>query len=106
MANKSYKIGIVGNRDTILPFRLIGIETFPATEAQEAIDTLRHLARSDYGIIYLTEDIAASIPDTISYYDSQMTPAVILVPTHRGSTGLGLARVQENVEKAVGQNIL
>lgn len=106
MANNTYKIGIVGNRDAILPFRMIGFDTFPVTEAKQAINTLRQLARSDYGIIYLTEDIAAEIPDTVSYYDSQLTPALILLPTHKGSQGLGLKRVQENVEKAVGQNIL
>ncbi|MDQ0223291.1 V-type ATP synthase subunit F [Streptococcus moroccensis] len=106
MASKTYKIGIVGNRDAILPFRMIGFETFPVTDPQQAINTLRMLARDDFGIIYLTEDIAAEIPDTISYYDSLLTPAVILLPTHKGSLGLGLQRVQDNVEKAVGQNIL
>lgn len=106
MASKTYKIGIVGNRDAILPFRMIGFETFPVTDPQQAINTLRMLARDDFGIIYLTEDIATEIPDTISYYDSQLTPAVILLPTHKGSIGLGLQRVQDNVEKAVGQNIL
>lgn len=106
MGNKPYKVGIVGQRDAILPFRMIGFETFPVIEAQEAINTLRHLAKEGFGIVYLTENIAEEIPETIAYYDSQLTPAVILLPTHKGSLGLGLRRVQENVEKAVGQNIL
>lgn len=106
MDNKKYKIGVVGNRDAILPFRMIGFNTFPVNHAQEAINTLRQLAMNDYGIVYLTEDIAAEIPDTIAYYDTQVTPAVILIPTHKGSAELGLQRVQDNVEKAVGQNIL
>ena len=54
----------------------------------------------------MTEDIATHIPETIAYYDSQVTPAVILIPTHKGASGLGIKRVQDNVEKAVGQNIL
>ena len=106
MDNKKYKIGVIGNRDAILPFRMIGFQTFPVNHAQDAINTLRKLARDHYGIVYLTEDIAAEIPDTIAYYVSQVTPAVILIPTHKGATGLGLQRVQDNVEKAVGQNIL
>ena len=28
MASKTYKIGVVGNRDAILPYRLIGFQTF------------------------------------------------------------------------------
>ncbi|MGT2636268.1 V-type ATP synthase subunit F [Streptococcus ratti] len=106
MDSKKYKIGVIGNRDAILPFRMIGFQTFPVNQAQEAINQLRKLAKNDYGIVYLTEDIAAEIPETIAYYDSQLTPALILIPTHKGTTGLGLQRVQDNVEKAVGQNIL
>ncbi|MGT2923779.1 V-type ATP synthase subunit F [Streptococcus caviae] len=106
MDSKKYKIGVIGNRDAILPFRMIGFQTFPVNQAQEAINQLRKLAKNDYGIVYLTEDIAAEIPETIAYYDSQVTPALILIPTHKGTTGLGLQRVQDNVEKAVGQNIL
>lgn len=106
MDSKKYKIGVVGNRDAILPFRMIGFNTFPVNNNQDAINTLRNLAKSDYGIIYLTEDIATHIPETIAYYDSQVTPAVILIPTHKGASGLGIKRVQDNVEKAVGQNIL
>lgn len=106
MASKTYKIAVVGNRDAILPFRLIGFQTFPVTEAQEAVNTLRQLSREEFGIIYLTEDIAEEIPDTVAYYDQQVTPAVILIPTHKGSTGLGRRRIRDNVEKAVGQDIL
>ncbi|MGX7348797.1 V-type ATP synthase subunit F [Dolosicoccus paucivorans] len=103
---KQYKIGIVGNRNAIMPFHLVGFDMYPVTSGQEAVKVLKQLAEDDYGIIYLTEEIAAQIPDTIRYYDTQLTPAVILIPTHRGSLGIGKQRVQENVEKAVGQNIL
>ena len=85
MASKTQKIAVVGNRDAILPFQM---------------------SQEDFGIIYLTEDMAQEIPDTIAHYDRQVTPAVILIPTHKGSTGLGRQRIRDNVEKAVGQDIL
>ncbi|MEZ7550170.1 V-type ATP synthase subunit F [Streptococcus sp. 20925_1_22] len=106
MDKTSYKIAVVGNRDTILPFKLIGFQTFLVKEAQETINTLRRLAREDFGIIYLTEDMAADIPETLAYYDQLEIPALVLIPTHKGSTGLALSRIHENVEKAVGQDIL
>ncbi|MDS2747270.1 V-type ATP synthase subunit F, partial [Streptococcus pneumoniae] len=34
-ANK-YKIGIIGSRDIILPFSMIGFDIFPAYQEQEA----------------------------------------------------------------------
>ena len=106
MASKTQKIAVVGNRDAILPFQMIGFQTFPVAEAQETINTLRHLSQEDFGIIYLTEDMAQEIPDTIAHYDRQVTPAVILIPNHKGTTGLGRQRIRDNVEKAVGQDIL
>ena len=106
MDKTSYKIAVVGNRDTILPFELIGFQTFPVKEAQETVNTLRRLAREDFGIIYLTEDMAADIPETLAYYDQLEIPALVLIPTHKGSTGRALSRIHENVEKAVGQDIL
>ena len=96
----------MGNRDAILPFRLIGFQTYPVAEPQEAVNSLRKLSRENFGIIYLTEDIAQAIPETVAYYDQQLTPALILIPTHRGTTGLGRQRIRDNVEKAVGQDIL
>lgn len=39
MDKQTYKIAVVGNRDAILPFRLIGFQTYPVTEPQEAINT-------------------------------------------------------------------
>ena len=106
MASKTSKIGVVGERGAILPFRLIGFQTFPVTGAADAVNALRRLSREDFAIIYLTEDVAAEIPETLAYYDKQVLPAIILIPTHKGIMGLGRGRIRENVEKAVGQNIL
>lgn len=106
MDNKSYQIAVVGNSNAILPFRLIGFETYAVTTAQEAIQRLRKLSREAVAIIYLTEDLAEQIPETLAYYDQELTPAIIPIPTHKGSTGLGQRRLHEHVEKAVGQDIL
>ena len=50
--------------------------------------------------------MAADIPETLAYYDQLEIPALVLIPTHKGSTGRALSRIHENVEKAVGQDIL
>ena len=102
----SYKIGIIGNKDAILPFRIIGFDIYPVKTASEAQETIHNLVEQNYGIIYLTEDIAKEIPETIGHYDTQVTPAIILLPTHKGNLGIGLKRIHDNVEKAVGVNIL
>ena len=37
---------------------------------------------------------------------AQMLPAVILIPSNQGSLNIGMQRIRDNVEKAVGVNIL
>lgn len=106
MIKTLYKVGVIGNRDVILPFQMIGFQTFPVIKPQDAINQLRQLAMEDFGIIYITEDIAAAIPEALTHYDNQVLPAVIPLPTHQGEQGIGLSRIQAMVEKAVGQNIL
>lgn len=101
-----YKIAVVGNHDAILPFQLLGFDIYPVESAQRTARLLNELAREQYGIIYLTEDYAKEIPEVLAYFDTQVTPAIILIPTHQGSLGIGKAKIQANVEKAVGQNIL
>lgn len=102
----AHKIGVVGEKDVVLPFQLLGFDAYPINDGKEAREKIDELAKDEYGIIYLTESIAKTIPETIAHYDTQVVPAIILIPSHQGSEGIGMQRVQDNVEKAVGQNIL
>ncbi|MFE8774517.1 V-type ATP synthase subunit F, partial [Streptococcus pyogenes] len=37
MTKTLYKVGVIGNRDVILPFQMIGFQTFPVIKPQDAI---------------------------------------------------------------------
>ncbi|WP_161877650.1 V-type ATP synthase subunit F [Alkalibacterium sp. MB6] len=100
------KIGVIGDKESVLAFKMLGFSVYFASEAKETRRLIDSLADKDYGVIYLTEQLAEMVPDTIKRYDKKMKPAIILIPNHAGSRGIGKRRVQQNVEKAVGQNIL
>ncbi|MDO4679689.1 MAG: V-type ATP synthase subunit F [Aerococcus sp.] len=100
------KIGVVGEANAVFPFKLLNFTTFAVESAAEARRQIRTLADDEYGIIYLTETIAAEIPDVLDYYESQTLPAIILIPSLKGSTGLASQRLRGTVERAVGQDIL
>lgn len=100
------KIGVVGDKDSVLAFKAIGIEVFPVVEADEARKTVDKLAMEGYAVIFITEQVAQNIEETIERYNKMITPAVILIPSNQGSLNIGMKRIQDNVEKAVGVNIL
>ena len=102
------KIAVIGGRDTVIGFRALGLETYPAADAAEAGHILRRLTREsdDYAIIYIEENLAAELEHEINKFKERPTPAVILIPGREGSMGLGQSALKAAVERAVGTNIL
>ena len=101
-----FKVAVLGDKDSVLSFKALGIDVFTAYEKEEARKIVDTIARDNYGIIFITEQIASLIPDTIERYDKEIIPAVILIPSNQGTLNIGLSRINSNVEKAVGSNIL
>ena len=103
-----YKIAVLGDRDSVLGFKALGLDIFPVEGTDEARQTLHRLAKEDYAIIYVEENLAAD-PDMakeIARYKDDPKPAVILIPGRDGPLGLGQKALEEAVERAVGSNIL
>jgi V/A-type H+-transporting ATPase subunit F len=101
-----YRIAVMGDKDSIYGFAALGMSVFPTENADEAKTLIKKLADNSYGIIYITEALAALIPDEIEKYRFVSTPAIILIPGVSGNTGAGMADVTKSVKKAVGSNIL
>lgn len=99
------KIGVIGHRDAVLGFQAAGLDVFPVTDAQEAAHTINRLAAGGYAVLFVTEQIAQEIPETVKRYKAAAYPALIPIPGTCGSTGYGMAQVRQNMEKAVGADI-
>ncbi|MGI6055631.1 MAG: V-type ATP synthase subunit F [Bilifractor sp.] len=102
------KIAVMGDYDSIYGFAAIGLSTFPIRDnsAEEGAKILRNLAGNGFGVIYITEELAAVLAGEISRYRSMTAPAIILIPGVRGNTGEGVSSVKKSVEQAVGSDIL
>ena len=101
-----YKIAVVGDRDSVLGFQALGLSVFVADTPDQAKETLARLAKGDYAIIYLTEQLGAPLGDLLKRYQAQLTPATLLIPGKNGSLGIGMERIPSAVERAVGADIL
>lgn len=101
-----YKIGVIGDRDSILGFKSVGLDIYTTTEAAEARKILRTWAEGEYAIIYITEELVVELEKEIDRYEESKLPAVIPIPNRNGPSGSGLINVKKAVEKAVGADIL
>lgn len=102
---RNNRIAIIGAKENILPFKAVGVHVYPVNRYFEAVEVLKKLAR-DYSVIFITEDIAAEINDTLDRYRVKPYPVIIPIPGAMGSTGYGMENISNNVEKAIGVDIL
>ena len=66
-----YKIAVMGDYDSIYGFATLGLSICPVKDRDEAKTKLRQLAEGNYGIIYITEAVAAQISSEINKYGEQ-----------------------------------
>ena len=57
-------------------------------------------------MIYITEAIFSLLDKEIRKLDEQTRPPVIPIPGLTGDTGIGVRRLSESVERAVGSDII
>lgn len=101
------KIAVVGDADSIKGFACVGLDIYPcAPEREAAVQLLRRLAAGAYGIIYMTEAVFSVAGQEIRKYDEQLSPAIVPIPGLKGDTGVGMQRLRESVEQAVGSDIV
>lgn len=101
-----YKMAVIGDRDSALGFKSLGLSVHFAYDEDRAGKLVNRLARENYAIIFITEELARQIPKVLKRYNTQTIPAVIPIPSNAGSDGFGMEILHANVEKAVGVNIL
>ena len=101
-----YQVGVIGDRDSVIGFRALGMKVIEAGDAGAAAQHLRYLVDHDFAVIFITEVLAEANSDLLRELRSRKLPAIIPIPSMTGSTGLGMRQVRESVRKAVGFDIL
>ncbi|MEL7609344.1 MAG: V-type ATP synthase subunit F [Bacillota bacterium] len=99
------KIGVIGDADSIMGFKALGIDTYNAT-ADEAPRLIHKLAKEKYAVIFIAEKTAQFAAEAIERYKSATYPAIIPIPGNYGTTGLGMRALKAGMEKAIGIDIL
>jgi len=100
------KIGVIGDRDSVLLFKAVGLDVYFEDEGESANRTLHRLAREGYAAVFVTEKLYPACEETIQEYEGRAYPAIIPIPDNQGSLGVGEQALRRNVEKAVGMDIL
>ena len=98
-------IAVVGDKDSVLAFKAIGIDAYPVDGEMQARNVVRELART-YSVIFITDAIAAQIESLLKRYKTRPYPVVVPIPSAEGNTGFGMQGIKNDVEKAIGSDII
>ena len=101
-----YKVAVVGDKDSVMGFLALGIDIFPAYDADEIKKTIHKLVEEGYAIIYITEQASLLAKETIARYKDNELPAIIVIPGIQGSMGIGMNEVRESAKRATGMDLL
>jgi V/A-type H+-transporting ATPase subunit F len=96
---------VLGDKDSVLWFRAIGVSVYPVTNSEEAEPVLKRLSEEDYAIIFVTEPIAREILPLIDDLARDPLPSIVLIPNNQGSLGLGMEKVKRTGVRAIGADI-
>ena len=103
----SNKIAVIGDRDTVTGFRLVGVnECAIPSSPEETRDCLYQYFRDpSMGLIMVTEPLAAEVDETIVELSLSPVPVILLIPDRDGTTGAYEAVLKELIRRAVGIEI-
>ena len=59
-----------------------------------------------FKVIFLTEPVYAQCSEAINKFKTETFPAIIPIPDSHGPSGVAMAAIKANVEKAIGADIL
>ena len=99
------KTAIIGNGDSVLAFKAGGVDAFTAENTAKARELLRKLAKT-YKVIFLTDDLAPECDDLIKRMNEEPYPIVVPVPSEKGGNDYAKNRMKEQMETALGVDIL
>ncbi len=113
----SYRIAIMGSKEAVAGFALLGVDVVAIQDESRASEELMRLKkkthviegkeRNVYGVVFVAEQILQSLSaEDTKRLSKGALPAVIPLPSHHGSSGFGLRRLKQIVERAVGSDIL
>lgn len=100
------KIAVVGDKDSVSAFKSVGVEVFDATTPEQATKLVKQLSNGQYAVVLIAEDLAERITDVLDKAKKRPYPAIVPIPTSNQSNGFGMRGIKQDVEKAIGVDVI
>lgn len=105
------KVAIIGNENTILPLKSLGIEIFNITTQKSGEEILTRIrnennGNDNYAVIFITSDWHKKLETEIAKFKNKILPAIISLPSPIEKQGATLASLEKMMERAIGNKLV
>ena len=100
------KIAFIGDMDTVLGFRALGVTTVAPEDDAQAGEEFGRLVREGYSVIMVTEDLVDGLAELIEETAHRALPAVVVLPGIAGRQRRGEETIRRLITRAVGVDLM
>jgi V/A-type H+-transporting ATPase subunit F len=104
--NMEGKIAVLGDTDFVMPFSALGMDTYPADQAQQVTEAAKKIVDDKYALVIVSEDKLKAAEEVFEAYKDLPTPCIVAVPFTTESKGLATEALGQVLKMATGINIL
>jgi len=100
------KIGILGDKEIILPFRTLGVEVFEIKDEKSFAQAKKTIEEGNFGAIFITQNIKEKFEKEIESFYKKPLPAVLIIPTVQPFEKKKRKELEKIIEQALGSKII
>mgnify|MGYP001114197787 CR=1 FL=1 len=100
------KVAFIGDADSVLGFRALGVETVVPGSEDEAREQFQRLVKEETSVIMITEDLMEALQEEIDGTVHMAVPSVVVLPGIKGTQKKGEHTIRELIIKAVGVDLM
>lgn len=96
------RIAIIGDAVSVAGFRPLGFAVFPVRSPEDSVDVWSGVIGGGYEVVFVTEPVYEVLAGRIVEVADRALPAVTVIPGAGSAGGVGGAKLERAIERALG----
>lgn len=99
------RIAVMGDATSVAGFRPLGFAVLVLERPEDARERWPEVLAGQYGAVFVTEPVYAAIGDLVAETADEPVPAVTVIPAAGSAGGVGAAKLDRAIERALGTSV-
>ena len=101
------KVAVLGDADFVMPFSVMGLDTFAVGEASgDIVENAGRIIDGKYGLVVVAENVAPMVEEVFSAQQDLPIPCIVVVPFTTEPGGFATRALGDTLKMATGVNVL